>query len=573
MNKFDKAVVSVPNKSGFDLSHPWTGTLRVGTLTPVFTKEMIPNDTIDVRVSAKVEFPPMATDFYGRVQCKLESFFVPYRILYGGWKKLVENALPTAGSSPQQGYPWSRFIPGLKFSVPSDSSVANVAANKLKDAFRSGSLADYLQFQLNTTEVTGTTFLGRTFRINNPFRFLAYHRIYQDHYIDHRTMHDLFAPLQYGNSGVYVDSYSSIPYMQGYGFGNNSGSKTWLEVWLDEDGDIDHFNDGSSIFDLHQRLWDKDYFVNATSKPQFGGEQSVAIVNDSFTISSLRVANSLQMFSEKFNIAGDRYPEIHKILYGIYPADAITDRAIYLGRYCFDVYNKGVFQQNGSLDSGDGSGEYPNPIITNNRNPFGSTGAKYGSSMGLGDGKISKFTASEHGIYMILMSIVPDALYSTGVHRAFMYDQFIDIPSAQLANVGDQPILRGELVSTPVVDTEDISVNTSTFAYTQRFAEHKTMLGEVHGLLRSGESLQAFTLDRAFFTGTASFGKDFQTIKPTSMDNVASIEDSISDFGAWASLWFDSKLISTLPAYSIPSLVDMENYNHKEVVDNGSKRF
>lgn len=572
MNKFDKAVVSVPNKSGFDLSHPWTGTLKVGTLTPVFTKEMIPNDTIDVRVSAKVEFPPMATDFYGRVQCKLESFFVPYRILYGGWKKLVENALPSAGTSPQQGFPWSRFIPGLKFSVPSDSAVSRVALEKLQKSFESGSLADYLQFQLNMVGVDFQTLAGRTFRINNPFRFLAYHRIYQDHYIDHRTMRELFAPLQYGNSGVYSDSYSSMPYMQGYGVAQQSGTKTWLEVWLDEDGDIDQFNDGSNIFDLHQRLWDKDYFVNATSKPQFGGEQSVAIVNDSFTISSLRVANSLQMFSEKFNIAGDRYPEIHKILYGIYPADAITDRAIYLGRYCFDVYNKGVFQQNGSLETSDGSGD-TFPTDTGGRNPFGSVGSKFGSSMGLGDGKISKFTASEHGVYMILMSIVPDALYSTGVHRAFMYDQFIDIPSAQLANVGDQPILKGELVSAPVIGAEDISVNTSTFAYTQRFAEHKTMLGEVHGLLRTGQSLQAFTLDRAFDSGTAAFGASFQKIRIDSMDNVSSIDQVISNYGAWASLWFDSKLISTLPAYSIPSLVDMENYNHKEVVDNGSKRF
>ena len=78
----------------------------------------------------QVQLPPMATDFYGRIDACIEAFFVPYRILWGGWQSFITH--PTTN-------PYSPNVP-RPTSLPSISmSVAGADVY-----FKRGSLADYL---------------------------------------------------------------------------------------------------------------------------------------------------------------------------------------------------------------------------------------------------------------------------------------------------------------------------------------------------------------------------------------------------------------------------------------------
>lgn len=95
---FNKVPVQIPNKSGFDLSHENLFTAKCGTLVPVLVDTLLPNDTISLGHSSQLQLPPMATDFYGRVVGKFEAFFVPFRILYGGWQELITH--------PVDGWMW-----------------------------------------------------------------------------------------------------------------------------------------------------------------------------------------------------------------------------------------------------------------------------------------------------------------------------------------------------------------------------------------------------------------------------------------------------------------------------------
>ena len=83
---FTERKVDIPNRSGFDLSFENLLTLKCGTLVPVLCEEVIPNETFSLGHMTQVQLPPMATDFYGRVDFRLEAFFVPNRILWGGWQ-------------------------------------------------------------------------------------------------------------------------------------------------------------------------------------------------------------------------------------------------------------------------------------------------------------------------------------------------------------------------------------------------------------------------------------------------------------------------------------------------------
>lgn len=522
---FQKTPVKIPNKSGFDLSHENMLTLDCGTLVPVMTDLLIPGDKVSLGSAFELQLPPMATDFYGRVRFKMEAFFVPCRLLYGGWQKLMTS--PVGSSQP--GADFSRSLPYVV--VPASS--ASVLARS--------SLADYLGFKgsVNTNQ-----------RINNILRFVAYHKIYDDWYRDSRIQQPLFV-----DSVGSTVSVSRLPYVTvspgvSLAYGNTK------------------FDDGTSLFTLRQRNWSRDYFTNATPLPQAGTGASlsfnVADNSGEFSIASLRAANSLQQWLERNNIAGNRYADQIRAHFGVMPSDAVNQRAVYLGSSSSVIYNHSVYQTNNSTEAAP---------VDGGRNPFYSVGSKFASPVGSDKNSlVGSFEATEFGYLMVIGSLVPDAVYGTGVNRDFFRSQIGDFAFPLLQGVGDQPIYKAELANVGV-DGDTMSAM-STFGYTQRFSEYKFMEDEVHGGLCDGQNLSAFALKRSFGSITSvNLGSDFLQIPRNFLDDVAASDaDVLSNFGAWADIFFQYRKVSVLSAYTIPTLGDPQN-THTEVIPNGGRRL
>jgi hypothetical protein len=530
-NLFGSTPIQVPNRSGFDLSHENMLTLKCGQLVPVMTDLLIPGDRVSVGSAFEVQLPPMATDFYGRVRFKMEAFFVPCRLLYGGWQKFMTS--PTGNNAPSA-TTVSSLLPFCV--VPAEN--ASVLGR--------GSLADYLGYKgtVNTRQ-----------RINNIMRFMAYHKIYDDWYRDSRIQKPVFDEAVPVTSTATPLSVAVLPFQ-----GINGASTLSY-------GTATKFADGVDLFSLRQRNWARDYFTNATPLPQAGTAASlsfdVAENSGSFTIASLRAANSLQQWLERNNIAGNRYADQIKAHFGVMPADAVTQRAIYLGSSSSVIYNHSVYQTNNMGDVvGDG-----------NPNPFSSVGSKYSSPIGSDKSSlVGDFSVTEFGYLMIIGSIVPDAVYATGIHRDFFRLQIGDFAFPLLQGVGDQPIYKAELANAGVDgDTMD---KMATFGYTQRFAEYKFMEDEVHGGLCDGQSLSAFALKRSFGgLPQTELGSSFLEIPVDYLDDVSASASSLpSTYGAWADIFFQYRKTSVLSAYTIPTLGDPHN-THIETVPTGGRRL
>lgn len=545
----NKVPVQIPNKSGFDLSHENLFTAKCGTLYPVMVDTLLPNDTISLGHSSQLQLPPMATDFYGRVMGKFEAFFVPFRVLYGGWQDLITHPVngdnyPTGTTANQK----AKVLPTLR---------------GLKSDMLAGSLADFLGRKI---DALSTDTSSSTQDVFNPLPFLAYHKIYNDWYRDSRIQQEVFQRNHTVASDSATAYFDSLPYQSLYGVNPALISGSNLKC-----------ADGVSALSLRQRNWERDYFTNATPKPQAGDPAQLAFnVADgqgSFTIASLRAANALQQWLERNNIAGYRYGDQIKAQFGIYPADAVTDRAIYLGRHTVDIYNRSVYQTTG-LSTGE------NQSVSGNSgyNPFDTVGSKFGSPQGVGENSlVDHFTASEHGFIFVMFSIVPRAYYGTGDRRYLRYARQSDFAFPLLAGVGDQEIYLSELSN----EGTGTAAYNSVFGYTQRFSEYKYMDDEVHGLLRDGQSLSAFALKRSFSRQDVALGSAFLQIPQEFLDQVgayygASSSDgdarTVNSFGAWCDVFFAYKKVSTLPAYSIPTLGDPKD-THTEVIDNGGKRL
>lgn len=528
-NLFGSTPIQVPNRSGFDLSHENMLTLKCGQLVPVMTDLLIPGDRVSVGSAFEIQLPPMATDFYGRVRFKMEAFFVPCRLLYGGWQKFMTS--PTGNNAPSASQV-SNLLPFI--TVPSAS------ATKIGR----GTLADYLGYKgtVNTNQ-----------RINNILRFIAYHKIYDDWYRDSRIQTPLFGDAVPTSAGAL-----SVRYLPSQ---VNSGS---TGIAFNDYGI--QFADGVDLFTIRQRNWARDYFTNATPLPQAGVGASLSFdvgeSSGSFTIASLRAANSLQQWLERNNIAGNRYADQIKAHFGVMPADAVTQRAIYLGSSSSVIYNHSVYQTVGV----DGS-------VAPSSNPFTTVGAKFACPIGSDKSSlVGDFSVTEFGYLMIIGSIVPDAVYATGVNRDFFRLQIGDFAFPLLQGVGDQPIYKAELANVGVDgDTMD---KMATFGYTQRFAEYKFMEDEVHGDLCDGQSLSAFALKRSFGSlPQTALGSSFLEIPINYLDDVAAVESAVaSDYGAWADIFFQYRKTSVLSAYTIPTLGDPHN-THIETVPTGGRRL
>lgn len=565
-NIFEQRKVQIKNKSGFDLAHSNFLTQTCGTLTPVCVVPMLPNDSISLGFMSQVKLPPMATSFYGRVDYRLEAFFVPYRILWGGWENFVTMPINDPYGT-QTIRP--KYLPNLLFA---GDGADNSFVSRVNDTFKRGSLADYLGFK-------GVPHLDKTgnakFAVNNIMPFLAYHKIYDDWYRNANIQKPVFT-----RSETPTKSLSSLPWNPKYTtvlaatnpLTDGSGNSGWSHDEVTGDGEIlkqfgfnlnfrysdtlvtPEFADGSDLFTLRQRNWSKDYFTTATLYPQQNGltggagvTSSVSAGSTTFTISQLRQANILQKWLERNNVAGERYADQIRATFGVLPSDAMLDRPVFLGGSNFGIYTNSIATTAGSN---------PNPS-----NPFsGEVGSDAGQTSGFGkDSLIDKFTATEHGIVMVLGSIVPHQTYSTGSSRMFGMSTFADIPNPMFEGLGEEAVYKEEL-------TPDMADANHVFGYTQQYAWMKYMNDEVHGLLVDNESLQSFCLQRSF-DNTVKLDSSFIQIPTDFLDQVMSVASKASGFCCWNNMYFDIKKTSLLSQYTIPTLGEQPN-THPETIPN-----
>ena len=336
LNKiFQSVPVKIPDRSGFDLSHEHLFTATVGTEVPAACFEVLPGDTISVGNMTKVTLPPFAVPFMGRVDVAVEAFFVPNRIIWKGWQAFITQ---NNGVQPVSAGGSSSFVPSSVPLVAPDSMVPS--------SMGPGSLADYLGFNLDG--------LSTQFPDISAMKFLAYQKVLDDWYRDENNM----KPFFFKNPSSFVSS-SSSAYVLARALNSYGSAAPVLPLDVPEiTGVIASFTDSSiGLGSLRQRCWSKDYFTTATTRPQAGAESSVRFDTSgstgSFTIATLRAANSLQKWLERNNIAGTEYGSQILSHFGVTPPDAVLDKAVLLGQNRFPVY-VGSVENNSAAAPGNG---------------------------------------------------------------------------------------------------------------------------------------------------------------------------------------------------------------------------
>lgn len=543
------APLAVPKLSGFDKSHQNLLTSKVGTITPILVDELIPGSKVSCKLALGASLPPLASDTYMRCSIKCEAFFVPMRLLDGGFeafftdepKDLLQTQTGADGPELAQ-VSTTAYMPILK------APASGTPPTWIND-FGVGSLADFLGYRTGSSTELSAVGLS-------ALPFLAYHRIYNDWYRNSLIQKEAFLPVS-ANAGVLPQGVaSSSPYVF-------HGPQNY--IWSDDVGVT--LADGVRITELRQRNFGLDYFTTATPQPQQGSPMVVSFntggATGQFSIATLRAANSMQQFKERNNLLGNLYVEQLYGRYGVRPSDGIAQRSLYLGRGDFEVYSKGVYQ------TGYGGSDVPD--VTAGTNPFYSVGARYGSAYASGESFMVDFEAKEPGYLFVMATLVPRVTYSTGIERYLRHymgaGSLSDMANPILQNVGPQPIYEYEL-------TGNAGSPARIFGYTDRYADFKIKQDTLHGLFRDGETLEAFALQRSFSSlSLPTINSAFLQIPTDYMDQVTAVKQWVSEYGYQLDTYFDYKVAMPISKYILPTLQDPAYEHGRTIVVNrgGSK--
>lgn len=534
--------VKVQPRSGFDKSRKNILTTKVGTLTPILTDLVIPNSDVSIKMAISAQLPPLASDTFMRCSLKVEGFFCPLRLLYGGFESWLTGYEMYSVTNASTYSAFRAELPRLEVSY-SDIAAGYVGA---------GTLLDYLGVHMDdawTADQTTKYYL-------NVLPLLAYHRIFDDWYRNTKIQTPVFIHPGELATGIINGDYTRMRTCPFDSF------KSIYDFKLSNP-----FMDGVRLGELRQRNFGVDYFTSATPTAQKGSPMTVGVSGNAFSISALRSANSIQQWEELQNLSGARIQDYVLANYGAHLSGGIAQRAIYLGSADYPIYSKGIYA---TADPGQAT-------AAQGTNPFDTVGTKYGSAYASGSDFVLKGHFDEPGILMVLVSLVPEVNYSTGVSPLMMRftasGSQVDLPSPMLQNVGNEPIATSELDTYAGVRAADPGTAGTVFGYVPRYTWIKTGVNEIHGLLLDGQSLESFVAQRSFGVGTPSINTNFLQIPTNFLDQVTVVNAALSNYGVWIDSFIQYYVSMPLSQYSVPSLQNPA-YEHGVSVhlqNNGSK--
>lgn len=473
---FDKIRVGNTSRSTFDLSHHQVTTSDFGYLIPICVREMVPNDDFVVTPRVFTRLAPLAAPTYGRIYCRVHHFFVPNRILFPHFDAWI------TGDTNNHYVPPYFKVSNLKSALQDDKAFS---ATGTKDrGFYS--------------RVMGNLGLNPRFFLNNQFNpaakvnafpFLAYYRLWIDWFMDaniypHTTVSEFFKDA-IKNGGDISSLITAEPYL--LATRNVCFKKDYFTTAKinPQDGSASHVNTHlASATDnpgLSNVTSDTALQMTSQRKVKRASGTNPNDVLSSFTIEALRAANSLQKYLERNNYVGSRL--INRILahFGIEPTPERLDMAEFIGGDSFPIQIADVTST--AFSSADYTG----------------LGIQAGKGVGAGAGKQIRYHAKEHGVFMSVMSILPDTGYYQGLHRMWtrgVHGDYLDYYTPEFENLGYQEVLNSEVyVPDDVLDYSEYDAE-GIFGYTPRYSEYKFQNDVLGGDFLTGVDAQSgFSLD------------------------------------------------------------------------------
>ena len=423
-----------PSYSMFDLSYVKTMTADMGTLYPIMCDEVVPGDIFKIGNQMVVRVQPMVAPILHEMNVYVHYFFVPYRILDENFEDFITGG--ANGNSTQ-------FLPLLQPTL-GETAV--------------GTIWDYLGFQ------TGVVPSDSAAPIAYPL--YAYNTIFNEYYRDETLRSEVSKGEFALRTRCWEKDYftSSLPWQQ-------RGTAPALPI----------SGITSAVFPSANFSNDPSESIPAarfTNAAGFGGlkingstalTHATSFFNDNtvdlssattFNVADLRLVFQIQKFLERNARAGARYTEFLASHFGVSPRDERLQRPEYIGGSKSPVIVSEVLQ-------------------TTSTDATSPQGHMAGHGIAIGSQICGKYRATEFGLIMGIMSIMPRTMYQTGHNRQWLRRTKYDFYFPEFANLSEQAISNSEIYVSGTDNTDK-----AIFGYQGRYDEMRTKQNMVCGQMR-----------------------------------------------------------------------------------------
>ena len=448
---FDKIKVANSKRSTFDLSHHQVTTSDFGYLLPICYRDMVPNDDFVVKPNIFCRLAPLAVPTYGRITCSVHHFFIPYRILYPKWDAFITQDKNNHTVPPY-------FTQSVLAQALNTDSMINP---EVSDDRRGVYTRLMSNLGLNPYSVLNTQ--SDKF---SAFPFLAYYRLWLDWFADtniydHPLLVEEFNNIIANGGNIYAASLQAVKFLE---LKYRCYKKDYLTTAKlnPQDGNPSLVGVDVADLNLNPKLTSNSgsISVNSSRNVWSSGSSSTGSTTKigQFTIEALRAANSLQRYLERNNFVGTKL--INRILahFGVAPQPERLDMAEFIGGSSFPIQIGDVTSHTGTNGTTEG------------------LGYQAGKAVGAGSGDSVRYHAKEHGIFMSVMSILPDTGYYQGISRFWhkgLNGDALDFYTPEFENLGYQEILNEEVYVPTDSDRYDHYDSAGIFGYSPRFSEYK----------------------------------------------------------------------------------------------------
>lgn len=473
-------------RSKHSLSFQRLQSMNMGYLYPTGCVEVLPGDSMRFAQSAFCRFSPLVNPVMAKINICMYRFYVPYRILDNNFETMI-----TGGPD-------------------NNTSVICPQIHLDQTSWREGGIYDYM----------GVGNPGANGIDVSAYPFRAYNLIWNEFFRDQDLMAEAYfsngpgngddpvydKPASYGLLPVCweKDYFTiarpwqskgdavSIPVMGASGsiaingivsstvrstgvptFNSPNGSGTIRSV----------ANSNGLQFSIYGGVGDLSWNNPALAVDSTFSGSGVAPVSGFISPEDLRLAMSLQRFSENRARFGSRYSEYLRML-GVRPQDARLQLPEYLG--------------------GGISTMQLSEVIQTSPTEGAALGTLGGHGVGVARSRRSRHFFPEHGIVLFLAALRPKALYTNSIPREFLRKSRFDFWQPELQHLGQQEITNKELNASN--ENPD-----AVFGYSDRYNEYRFKQSQVCGEFRG--LLQDWHLGRVLPSNT-TLNADFVRCQP-----------------------------------------------------------